>query len=339
MANIRKRGSKWQVQIRRTGHPAFIKTFILKEDALRWARQQELAVDRGELTYKQPEALATFSTLLDRYEAFITPAKRSYRSEKAHLRQIRRHFAPSLLITSITSQDIAKFRDKRLMVVSGATVRKEMNIIGHLFKVSSQEWGYPVKISVFQSVKKPPNGRSRDRRLLDDEFDQITASLNRCRNRVVFSVFSFALATGMRRSEVLGLSWSHIDWETCTARLELTKNGDSRIVPLSPAAIKVLQEIVSEAGGAVVPEGTIFPISANAFRLAWERAKEKAGIQGLRFHDLRHEAISRFFEIGLSVPEVSLISGHKDTRMLFRYTHLKPENLASKLRDIGRTWN
>ena len=84
-------------------------------------------------------------------------------------------------------------------------------------------------------------------------------------------------------------------------------------------------------GGAPISEDTVFPISTNALRLAWERAKKRAGITGLRFHDLRHEAISRFFEMGLSVPEVALISGHKDVRMLFRYTHLKPENIAKKL--------
>jgi integrase len=75
----------------------------------------------------------------------------------------------------------------------------------------------------------------------------------------------------------------------------------------------------------------VFPISANAVRLAWKRARDKAGISDLRFHDLRHEAISRFFEMGLSVPEVALISGHKDPRMLFRYTQLRAENVAAKL--------
>jgi integrase len=86
------------------------------------------------------------------------------------------------------------------------------------------------------------------------------------------------------------------------------------------------------------PEGLIdpscehvFPISANAVRLAWERVRQRARIKDLRFHDLRHEAISRFFEIGLSVPEVALISGHKDARMLFRYTQLRAENVAQKL--------
>jgi len=339
MATIRKRGLRWQVQVRRDGTRPVSKSFVVKDDAVRWARQQELAVDRGELTNKEAEASASFSALLDRYEAVITPTKRSYRSEQAHLRQIRRYFTTTVPITRITSQDIAKFRDKRLIVVCGATVRKEMNILGHLFKVASQEWGYPIKNSVCQSVKKPPNGRPRERRLTECELSKIIASLSLCRNKLILAVFGFALATGMRRSEVLGLYWSHIDWEDSTARLDITKNGERRIVPLSPDALLVLQKRFSEAGGAAMPGDAIFPISANALRLAWERAKKRAGIIDLRFHDLRHEAISRFFEMGLSVPEVSLISGHKDVRMLFRYTHLKPENLASKLRNIGEKCN
>ena len=79
----------------------------------------------------------------------------------------------------------------------------------------------------------------------------------------------------------------------------------------------------------------LFPMSANALRLAWERLKRRAGIRDLRFHDLRHEAISRFFEMGLSIPEVSLISGHKDVRMLLRYTHLRPADVAQKLNSLA----
>jgi integrase len=75
----------------------------------------------------------------------------------------------------------------------------------------------------------------------------------------------------------------------------------------------------------------VFPVNGNAARLAWERLRERAGVSDLRFHDLRHEAVSRFFELGLNVPEVAMISGHRDPRMLFRYTHPKPELVAQKL--------
>jgi integrase len=74
-----------------------------------------------------------------------------------------------------------------------------------------------------------------------------------------------------------------------------------------------------------------FPVTPNALRMAWDRLIRRTSITNLRFHDLRHEAISRFFEMGLSMPEVALISGHKDPRMLFRYTHLDPERVIAKL--------
>jgi integrase len=106
--------------------------------------------------------------------------------------------------------------------------------------------------------------------------------------------------------------------------LRNTKNGFPRTVPLTTRAINVIKDTPRRGP-------TVFAISANALRLAWERLRRKAGVLELRFHDLRHEAVSRFFERGLNVAEVAMISGHRDLRMLFRYTHPKPENVAAKL--------
>ncbi len=129
----------------------------------------------------------------------------------------------------------------------------------------------------------------------------------------------------MRRSEILALTWDNINLERRVAFLPLTKNGSSREVPLSDKAIQVLKEQLP-----YLTEQP-FPINANTFRLAWDRLRSRAGLIDFRFHDLRHEAISRFFEMGLSVPEVALISGHKDVKMLMRYTHLRADDLARKL--------
>ena len=80
----------------------------------------------------------------------------------------------------------------------------------------------------------------------------------------------------------------------------------------------------------------MFPMATNALKLAWGRLRVRAGLADLRFHDLRHEALSRFCELGLTIPELAVISGHKDPRMLFRYAHLRADDLARKL--AGRTW-
>ena len=130
----------------------------------------------------------------------------------------------------------------------------------------------------------------------------------------------------MRRGEILGLRWEHVDLDRCLAFLPLTKNGSSREVPLSTKAAQVL---ASQQQRNDTPSP--FPVTHNGFRLAWDRLRSSAGLTDLHLHDLRHEAILRFFELGLNIPEVAVISGHKDPRMLFRYTHLRAEKLVGRL--------
>ena len=104
----------------------------------------------------------------------------------------------------------------------------------------------------------------------------------------------------------------------------MTKNGSGRRVPLTDRAVQILTSLRREGG-------LVFPVTSKALQIAWRRLARRAGIEDLRFHDLRHEAISRLFERGLNVPEVAVMSGHRDPRMLFRYTHPRPEDIARKL--------
>ena len=134
----------------------------------------------------------------------------------------------------------------------------------------------------------------------------------------VKNIIEIALETGMRRGEILNIKKEHVKNQTLF--IPLAKNGHQRTIPLSKRAYHILKNY-----------DLPFRMSGNAVRLAWERLKNKGNIKDLHFHDLRHEAISRLFEKGLSIPEVSLISGHKDVRMLFRYTHLKAEDILKKL--------
>jgi integrase len=238
--------------------------------------------------------------------------------------------------SELTPADLAAFRDARLKAVSSSTVRKEVTLLISVLTVANREWGETFLLDDFKAVRKPLAARGRDRRIEPSEWSPLMEAVRGCRNPLVSQVFQFALTTGMRRGEVLSLTWPNIDFINRVAFLPMTKNGEARRVPLSSSAMQELEERLKATQR--TPEGLIeasceqvFPISANAVRLAWERVRQKAGVKDLRFHDLRHEAISRFFEIGLSVPEVALISGHKDARMLFRYTQLRAENVAQKL--------
>ena len=326
MAMFRKRGAKWQATVRRKGFDTQIKTFIKKHDAVRWAREQELLLDRGSIASHSDLRDLPFSALLLRYQNEITPAKRARESETVHLRQIIRHRISQITISRMRSEHIAQFRDDRLKSVSAPTVRKEVTLIGSIFSVALREWGLTGIVNPVQGIKKPPNGLARERRLNSDEQRRFDDALNLCRNATAVAVIKFAKATAMRRSEILGLKVADIDLDNSTARLALTKNGLSRVVPLSPIARSLITVRLPPK-----PDGAIFPISPNALRLAFVRVCKRASVINFTFHDLRHEAISSFIENGLSIPEVALISGHKDTRMLARYTHLRPEIVSEKL--------
>ena len=140
----------------------------------------------------------------------------------------------------------------------------------------------------------------------------------------IWPIVELALETGMRRGEILKLKWSNINFYDRTAYLEDTKNGEDRYVPLSLKATELLSSVNKT-------NDIVFPLSSNAVRLSWERLKRKAKIYNLRFHDLRHEALSRMTEKGLNPLEVAGISGHKRLEQLGAYTHLDYRKLAKKL--------
>ncbi len=274
----------------------------------------------------------TLGQLLDRYATEVSSKKRSAATEGYHLRAIHRHDVVKLEAAKVTIASISEYRDHRLTQVSGSTVRRELVILQHAFRIARKEWGVP--LPDLRDLAKPPESKSRDRRLTEEDLKSLNAAFSQCRNKFTKPAVLFAVATGMRRGEVLSLRWSSIDRKLNTAFLAMTKNGDSRTVPLSPQALQALRMLPVTTENRRASD-LVFPISPNALRLSWEKVKRRAGITDLRFHDLRHEAISRFFELGLSVPEVSLISGHKDPRMLFRYTHLRAADVAMKLHRLA----
>ena len=331
MATIRKRGERWQAQVRLQGNPLVTKTFTLKGDAEAWARQQEVSIERGEIESGRRSLKAfLLKDLLERYEVELTPLKRGAVSEACRIRTLKAATIASLSLDKLTPSVLARHRDERLLVVSGPSVKRELAILQHCLEVARKDWGVPLSKNPMEAVRKPQSAKPRTRRLSTEDAEKLAIGLLKTRNRLLGDVVRFAIATGMRRGEILALRWSNVDLQARTAHLPQTKNGKSRTVPLSAAALAILESQERPAESDVV-----FPSTGNAVRLAWERLKKRAGVEDLRFHDLRHEAISRFFEHGLSMAEVSAISGHKDPRMLMRYTHLRAEDIAGKLKDMG----
>jgi integrase len=231
----------------------------------------------------------------------------------------------------LTADALGAYRDARLRQVKPATLRRELAVVRHAVEVARREWGYALGPNPVSLIRLPVVRDARDRRPTSNELERLRQALDQCSNRLVSLAVRLALETGLRRSEILGLDWRFVSIESRTAHIPISKSGSPRTIPLTDAAVAVLRALGPKE------EGQVAPLSANALRLSWERAKRRAGVSDLRFHDLRHEAISRFAEMGLNVPELALISGHRDYRMLQRYTHIRPAELARRL--AGRKWN
>jgi len=332
MATITKRGTGWFAQVRRKGHAPQYRTFSTRVDAQMWAREQEALIDK-QLAPLDLRTLRTSSLgdIMRRYLVEVTPKKRSAESERLRLTKLLREPLCDNSLADLTPRALAAYRDARLAVVKPGTVRRELSLIHHALDVARREWGMGLLQNPVELVSQPPLNNARDRRLQKGEATKLNDALALTRNPLVAPMVHFAIETAMRRAEILALEWRHIDLTERTAHIPWSKTGKRRTIPLTDAALAVL-EMRSRDGS----EGRVFPMTAVAFRLAWERARRRAGLGDLRFHDLRHEAISRFCELGLTIPEVAVISGHRDPRMLFRYAHLRPGELARKL--SGRSW-
>ena len=322
MASIRKRDSKWHVQVRRSGQSR-TRTFTFKVDAEAWARKIEREIDTGQIrTASNILQSMIVGDLLRRYRDEVMLNKRSADVETYIVDRFLRHSLASSLLARLNGSDISRYRDERLETVKGGTVHRELAVLRHCFEVARKDWGIPLKSNPVADITMPSVGRPRNRRATEAE---LSALRHACTHPLLWSIITIAIETGMRRGEIVNIRWSDIDLDVGTLHIPVTKNGHPRTIPLTGRAMEVLRSLPKT-------DEQVFPMTGNAVRLAWVRLKNKAGVDGLRFHDLRHEAVSRFFEMGLSVPEVALISGHRDPRMLFSYTHLKAENVGEKIR-------
>lgn len=324
MASIRKRKNKWQVQIRRKGSGALSRSFHAFKDAEEWARHMERLADRGDLP-ADPAALRgiTLGQLVERYRDAVSPRKRTYEAERLVLNAFLRHPICRRPASDVTTAHFAAYRDERLEALKPSSVKRALVPIHNMYEVARTEWDLPIRENPLSKLKFGDSDQRRERRLRAGEEQALTEAGQLNRNKLILPIVTLALETAMRRGEILAIRKQHINFENRTLVIPRSKNGRARTIPLTMTATAILNRHLCE--------GRLFPITPNGFRLAWVRLVRRAAIADLHFHDLRHEAISRLFEKGLSVPEVALISGHRDLRMLLRYTHPMSEHILRKL--------
>lgn len=348
---VKTPSATWKAVIRMTGFPTSIKTFRLKKDAEDWARRVEDEMVRGLFVQRGPSERLTFEKAMARYLADVTPTKRP----ETQSREIKR--APPLVkffgkysLAGITPDLVAQFRDLRLsgqdrknangdpVARAANTVRLELALLGHLFTVAVKEWGLGLTHNPVSNVRKPAPGPGRNRRLEANEEATLFAAVDKHSNPMLGWIVRVAIATGMRSSEITSLRRTQVDLSRRVVRLLDTKNTQPRTVPLSAVATELFQQALAHPVRPIDTDLIFFGEPGRDgqrrpynFNKVWRDIKRTAGCADFRFHDLRHEAVSRFVEGGLSDQEVSAISGHKSMQMLKRYTHLRAEDLVAKL--------
>lgn len=355
MATIVKTPSgTWKAVIRKRGWPTTTKTFRTKRDAENWSRRTEDEMVRGVYIQRAPSERMTVEAALRRYLAEVTPTKRpSTQATERRRAGILMAYLGRYSLASLTPEIIANYRDSRLAgksptggegkPLSNNTVRLDLALLGHMFNVALKEWGLGLTYNPVQSIRRPSPGAGRDRRLQRGEEARLLAAVDAYSNPMLGWIVRIALETGMRTSEITTLRRRQVDLDRRVVRLHDTKNTSSRTVPLSIEAARLFRLALNNPIRPIDTDLIFFGEPGRdgvrrpyQFHRMWAALKREIGMSDLHFHDLRHEAVSRLVEAGLSDQEVAAISGHKSMQMLKRYTHLRAEDLVGKLDAINK---
>ena len=328
MATFRNRNGKWQARIQRQGQVPVSKSFGTRQDAERWARQVEAQMDQGKFVSLRLDERTTFGELVTRYMAEVTPLMKSAEADLIRLAALKRNPLCKLSMVALTPTRVAEFRDQRLKLVSGGTVIRELAYISSVINHARREWGINIDNPV-RLVRKPPTPQGRNRTVNEAEMllilDALTPRPTRRVSPWMKPLVELAVETAMRRGELLGLRWEHIDFSSRVAHLPVTKNGEGRYVPLSSRATAILEGLPRSL------PGYVFPIKPQTVAAAFMKASKRAGLGDVRFHDLRHTATTVMASKLPNVIELAAVTGHKSLAMLKRYYHPKAVELAQKL--------
>ena len=350
--------------VKRKGHGIKTKTFIEKVDGERWARELERSFDiyGMPLTHDNLKN-KTVREIVEQYLNEVTPRKASADNETPVLKKfLRSDPMAAKSLAFVDKQDAYRYRDKRLKdtwrgpngnwsvarPIAPTTVRREIATFHHIFEVAKEEWGFTNLTNPFSAIKiSGTKGRRRKRRLKDGELERLQEACKTCLglNRLYVPLAIYlALETGMRLQEIFNLTWADLTFDK--RRIEIRKSktdhisdykGRTIVMPLQAMWVSEYLKRYLAKEDTFNETDLIFPNTIEgkprkeAFKQSWADVKKRAKITDLTFHDLRHEAGSRFDEAGLTKAENELMLGHEGQDTNSRYIHAKLINIQDKL--------
>lgn len=329
MANIRKRNNKWHVAIRNKYHSPIYRAFINKQDANRYALETERQIQRGLYEDLSEATQTTLADVLERYLTETLPKFKSIVTYKYVVKKLLRYPICKLTLIKLTSANIGFFINELTAEMSKSTANRYLSLIKSVLNRTIKEYGIYLPKNPAENVKKFKEPAPRDRRLTEEEYKRLLLVASQSKLHCLKNVIIFCVESTARRGEALRLSFSDINFFKSTAILKDTKNGENRVIPLSPVAIGVLKEQIKTMSAS----GSVFPVkSVSQFMHYWKKCRKVANLNDLPFHTTRHEGISRLFERGYSIADVQRFSGHKDLKSLQGYIHIQTDYLVEKLK-------
>jgi len=336
----KKKTGRWQVQIRRKGFPQVNKNFIDVKTARKFARDVESQMERNEFEDYSGARGTTLKEILIKYRDERTVLKKGAREETCTINYLIKDKIALNSLMTLRSHHIHKLMKQLSTTRKPGTVNKYINIICHAWRVAKREWGInlpatnPCDMVTFNKVDD-----SRDRVLSAKEYKLLLTvikeqdeapkglpSLVADHLRILGDITKFAYQTGARQGEILKLKRDHIDFDNKLCTFYDTKNDADRTIPLADETIAILKKHVFGK--------FVFDTDDRRLRKWFKRATKTANIKDFRFHDLRACFCTNALLSGMSIAEVSLLSGHKDWSQLKRYTRIKPEDLLEKINNV-----
>jgi len=325
MASIKPHNRKWRVFIFKNGIRK-TKVFDVKAKAQAWAAQTETEIATGEAGGIPNK---TFADLLTKYAEEVSPTKRGERWERLRIGVTLRDPVAAVHLRDFDSRAVAAWRDRRLTQVSAASVHREWNLLSNACTIAVREWKW-LKENPMREVKRPAEPEARDRLAADDEIERLLFALGYDYDATpatvtarVGAVMLFAIETAMRAGEIAGLTWANVRLEQRHCKTSGKTAAAKRDVPLSAEAIRLIEQM---------PKGhaTVFNITTAQIDALFRKAKGKALIEDLHFHDTRHLAITRLSR-KLDVLALARMVGHRDLKQLMVYYNESAADMAGRL--------
>ena len=328
-----------QIRVKREGAQVYqeSQTFARKQAAQAWVRKREAELDQPGAIDRANRTGVTVKEMIERYMVEMAKARPLGKTKLATLKTISESYLGLVNDQDLNSQILVEYAIWRMGPEGGGvlpqTAGNDLAHLGAVLSIARPAWGYAVDPHAMSDARKVlrklgynMRSRERDRRPTLDELDKLLTHFQgiqayRPTSINMLKMTAFALFSTRRQEEITRIKWADLDEEGQRVLVRDMKNPGQKIgndvwCHLPPEAWAILQSMPKKAD-------EIFPYSAESTSTSWTRACKFLGIDDLHFHDLRHEGVSRLFEMDWDIPRVASVSGHRDWNSMRRYTHLR----------------